>query len=75
MSAYNQSKRRVGVLTPLGENAFLLNSSDGTKTLSGLYSYALQLVSEDDSIEANSLVSHPTSFWVEELDSEKRFFH
>ncbi|MCA9050528.1 MAG: type VI secretion system tip protein VgrG, partial [Planctomycetaceae bacterium] len=75
MAEYTQETRRFGVMTKLGKDALLLRSFEGAEPMSGLFSYGLQLVSENDNIEAASLVAQPIRFWVLHPDNAPRIFH
>lgn len=72
--SYTQDTRRLGVTTVLGKDAMLLSRFSGTESMSGLFSYELQLLSEDDQISAQSLVGQPLVFWVLHPDNEPRYY-
>jgi type VI secretion system secreted protein VgrG len=74
-AVYTQEERRIGVATVLGEDALLLQSFEGTEQMSGLFSYTLDLLSENDRIDAKELIGKPVSFWILHPDDGQRYFH
>lgn len=74
MAGYSQDRRRFGITTPLGKDGVLLSRFDGDEPMSGLFSYSLQLVSENDDIEAISLVGKEVAFWIQHPDDQIRLF-
>ncbi len=75
MSELSQDGRRTGVLTTLGKDKVVLRSFTGTEAMSSLYSYRLELLSRDDTIQAADLMAQPISFWVLYPDDKPRYFH
>jgi len=74
MSQYTQATRRHGILTPLGADAVLLTRFDGQEAMSSLFSFSLDVASEDGRITAEALVGQPVAFWVLHPDDEQRVF-
>lgn len=52
----------------------MLTRFDGAESMSGLFSYSLELVSENDGIEAVALVGKEVVFWIQHPDDEYRHF-
>lgn len=75
MSVYTQDYRRTGISTSLGKDVLLLQAFEGKESLSELFEYQLDLLSENDDIDPTELVGQPVSFWVEYQDGESRYFH
>ena len=49
--AFVQANRRIAITTPLGQDALLLRGFNGREALSELFSFDLDLVSENDSLK------------------------
>ncbi len=75
MPDFSQETRRSGVLTPLGQDAVVLQSFSGLEEISQLFSYELRLLSDNDTIQAEDLIAQPITFWVLHPDDDPRFFH
>ena len=75
MPEHSQDNRRFGIQTHLGKDAVLLSGFEGEEPISGLFTYSLDLVSENDGIEARSIVGKVVTFWVQHPDDEFRYFH
>ncbi|HEY0006423.1 MAG TPA: type VI secretion system tip protein TssI/VgrG [Pyrinomonadaceae bacterium] len=57
MSAtYTQDTVHLKVTTPLGENKLLLRSLTGEESISGLFHFHLEMVSEDNSLDFSAIV-------------------
>ncbi len=54
--AYTQTNRRIAILTPLGKDVLLLRGLTGTETISQLFHFDLDLLSESDSIKFSDVV-------------------
>ncbi len=72
---YSQGARLIGVTTPLGEDALLLQGMKASERLSSLFAFELDLVSEDDGISAASLLGQPATVRLEMRDQDRRFFN
>ena len=59
MSRYIQDNLKLKVSTPLGPNKLLLHSFRGDERLSGLFQFTLEMVSEDNAIDFQSIVGKP----------------
>lgn len=56
MSAYVQDNVKLKISTPLGPNKLLLRSFRGEERISGLFQFTLEMVSEDNAIDFQSIV-------------------
>src|SRR5687768_1529632 len=51
-----QAERPITVTTPLGADTLIVRSVTGSETMSGLYRYLVEFVSEDDNIDFSGIV-------------------
>jgi hypothetical protein len=56
MPIYTQANTYLSISTPLGTDKLLLKSLHGSETISGLFHYMLELVSEDNNLSFDSIV-------------------
>jgi type VI secretion system secreted protein VgrG len=70
-----QTKREISIKTPLGDNALLLRSFHGSESLSNLFSFELELISENASIAYDKIVSQNVTISVNLADGKKRFWN
>jgi type VI secretion system secreted protein VgrG len=70
-----QAKREISIKTPLGDNALLLRSFHGSESLSNLFSFELELISENASIAYDKIVSQNVTISVNLADGKKRFWN
>jgi type VI secretion system secreted protein VgrG len=75
MGTYTQERRLLSVTTPLGPDVLLLTGFTGQEELSRLFTYHLDMLSEEDGIAAKDIVGKGVTWCVAEVDSEPRFFH
>ncbi len=61
MSIYTQDNLKLKVSTPLGPDKLLLRSFRGDERISGLFQFTLELVSEDNAIDFQSIVGKPVT--------------
>ena len=54
--AYAQTDRRIAISTPLGRDAVLLRGFTGSESISQLFHFDLDLLSESDSIKFQDIV-------------------
>ncbi len=59
MAEYTQDELGLTVDTPAGPDAFLLRSLNGEDRISGLFTYHLELISQDAEIDMDALVGEP----------------
>lgn len=74
-TVYTQKNRPLAIETPLGEDKLLLAGFRGEEQLSRLFSYELDLLSDDEAIDPKQIVGKPVSFMVRRADGEPRWFH
>lgn len=67
-----QTNRRIAINTPLGKDALLLRAFTGRESLSNLFSFELDLVSENDSLKFEDLVGKNVSLRVFGPEAEER---
>jgi len=65
---------RLSLTTPLGNDALILQEFDGTESLSQLFSFRLDMVSERQSIAPPSLLGRPVTWAVAGPDGDQRHF-
>ena len=75
MAEYTQSNRPIAVTTPLGTDVLLLTSFSGHEEVSRLFTYDLEMLSENDAIDAKQIVGKNVSFSVEYPDGTPRYFN
>jgi type VI secretion system secreted protein VgrG len=70
-----QTKREISIKTPLGDNALLLRSFHGHESLSNLFTFDLDLISENASIVYDKIVNQSVTISVNLADGKKRFWN
>lgn len=75
MADYIQDKRTISVDTPFGKDALLLNAFSGSEEMSRLFSYTLDMLSDDDALDAQKIVGKKVTFSVECPDGSPRYFN
>ncbi len=73
--AYTQADRLIAIHTPLGEDALLLQGFTGHEGMSRLFSFQLELLSEDSGIAFERIVGQRASIRVLRADGEKRYIN
>ncbi len=71
----NQQSRLLTLTTPLGEDVLLLTGFTGQEAISRLFSYQLEMVSEEEDIKPQDIVGKNVSWAVQEVDKEPRWFN
>src|ERR1700747_1649864 len=71
---YSQASRALKIDTELGEDKLLLRGISGHEAISQLFRFRLDLLSEDDAIDFESIIVTPVTLHLEIVDGE-RFFH
>ncbi len=74
MASYTQDDQPLGIETPLGKDALLLESFHGEEKLGGLFSFQLVCLSAKDSIDDSALIGKQVSFRVDQADGSPRWF-
>ena len=75
MASYSQAHRPLKVTTPLGADALLLAGLEGAEAVSTPFAFSLDLLSEDDSIAASSLLRQPVTVTLTLASGDARAFH
>ncbi len=70
-----QEKRLLNLNTPLGEDVLFLTSFSGDEEISRLFSFQLELISEETSIQAKQIVGKNVTFSVERGEGERSYFN
>src|SRR5207244_8590967 len=73
--SYTQTNRRIAISTPLGKDALLLRGFSGTETISQLFHFDLDLLSENDSIKFQDVVGKQVTLRIFDLDHEERHWN
>jgi type VI secretion system secreted protein VgrG len=75
MASFTQTNRPLRVKTPLGPDDLLPSSVSGVEGVSMPFRFVLDLLSENDSIAAASLLRKPVVITLDLLDGETREIH
>ena len=73
--ALTQASREIAVQTPLGEDALLLRSFHGQEFLSRLFSFDMELASENMSISYDSIVGQNVTMSITLADGSERYWN
>ena len=71
---YTQENRLIAIDTPLGKDVLLLAGFNGTEGLSRLFSFELDMLSENHNIPFDSIIGKNVTVSVVLADGDKRFF-
>jgi type VI secretion system secreted protein VgrG len=72
MSTYTQAGRLYKIDTPLGEDVLLLRGFKGTERISRLFSFSLDLLSENADISFSDIVGKNVTISVKQIDGSYR---
>lgn len=75
MPTLTQATRQIAIESPLGKDALLLRSFQGQEAISRLFTFDLDLVSEDPSIQYDSIVGQRVSVRVTLHDGSSRYWN
>ena len=70
--AYTQTNRRIAISTPLGKDVLLLRGLAGTETISQLFCFDLDLLSESDSIKFSDVVGKNVTLRIFDVKGAER---
>jgi type VI secretion system secreted protein VgrG len=70
-----QATRQITIDTPLGEDALLLRSFQGQEAISKLFTFDLDLVSEDPSIKYDGIVGQAVTVSLTLADASPRYWN
>ena len=73
--AIKQAERQLHLQTPLGENELVLTAFRGQEGISQLFTYQLEMISDNTSITASEIVGKEVTFSVRLADDSFRHFH
>jgi type VI secretion system secreted protein VgrG len=74
-SSYTQAGRPMRVYTPLGSDVLLLENVEGTEAVSRPFEFRLDMISENDSIDASSLIRQPVHVEIDLVGGGERYIH
>ena len=72
---YTQEERLISIDTPLGEDVLLLQGFSGHEGISRLFSFHLDLLSENSVISFSSLIGQSVTISVTQSDNTPRYFN
>jgi len=75
MPSYTQGARTLSVTSPLGADVLLLQSFSGTESISRLFSYQLDLASQNEAITPQDIVGKDVTWSVSRIDKGPRYFN
>ncbi|TVQ55910.1 MAG: type VI secretion system tip protein VgrG [Phycisphaerales bacterium] len=75
MATFTQQHRHIAIFTPLGDDALLLSAVAGEESISELFHFNLDLLSESDSIDPRDIVGKNVTFYIKNRDDEPRYFN
>ncbi|HTT22311.1 MAG TPA: type VI secretion system tip protein TssI/VgrG [Candidatus Sulfotelmatobacter sp.] len=70
-----QATRQIAIETPLGEDVLVLRSFQGNEAISKLFSFDLDLVSEDPSIKYEDIVGKAVTVRMTLADASQRYWN
>jgi type VI secretion system secreted protein VgrG len=70
--AYTQTNRRIAISTPLGEDVLLLRGFSGVESISQLFHFDLDLLSESDSIKFSDVVGKSVTLRIFDAQGAER---
>ncbi|MDL1968307.1 MAG: type VI secretion system tip protein VgrG [Deltaproteobacteria bacterium] len=73
--AYTQENRLIAIDTPLGMDVLLLAGFKGIEDISGLFSFELNLLSENHNIKFEDIIGKNVTVSIILADGDKRFFN
>lgn len=72
---YTQENRLIAIDTPSGKDVFLLTGFSGSEEISMPFSFELEMISEDHSIEFKNIIGKNVTVSIVLANGEKRFFN
>ena len=73
--ALKQENRLLTLKTPLGDDVLLLTSFSGHEEMSRSFEFFLQMISDDNAIQAKDIVGKAATVAIELADNSFRYFH
>jgi type VI secretion system secreted protein VgrG len=74
-AGYTQENRNIWIQAPVLSPPLLVRSLRGRESISSLFSFELELLSEDPAIVGADRMGQPMCVGLERLDAEPRYFH
>ncbi|MBN1931349.1 MAG: type VI secretion system tip protein VgrG [Desulfobacterales bacterium] len=72
---YTQDNRLIAIDTPLGRDVLLLAGFKGAEAISGLFSFNLNLLSENHNVKFEDIIGENVTISIILTDGDKRFFN
>ncbi len=73
--AFVQTNRRIAISTPLGKDALLLRSFTGSESVSQLFQFDLDLLSENDSLKFDDVVGQNVTLRLFDAEGKERYWN
>jgi type VI secretion system secreted protein VgrG len=73
--AYTQDKKLIAIDTPLGKDVLLLQSLGGHESISRLFSFSAELLSENSAISFDQIVGQRVSISITQVGGDKRYIN
>jgi type VI secretion system secreted protein VgrG len=70
-----QDRKLIAVDTPLGKDHFILTGISGRESVSQLFEFDLEMMSDDTEVDPTKLVGENVDFSIEPTDGERSFFN
>jgi type VI secretion system secreted protein VgrG len=70
----SQADRLIAVTTPLPQDVLLLTGFSGREVMSRLFTYHLEMFSQEEDIDPTKLVGQPISWLVQPAEGDARYF-
>lgn len=74
-NGYTQEKQYISISTPLGADKLLLRGFHGEEQISGLFHFTLEMVSEDNSLDASKIVGESATVTINLPDESQRYLN
>ena len=75
MAKATQESRHIALATPLGDDVLLPQTFTGTEELGRLFSYELELLSDNQSIAFKDIIGQNVTIRLQRRDGETRYFN
>ena len=75
MSRYTQDGRLIQIDSPLGKDTLLLKSFAGSDAISRLFTFSVELLSENSSISFDQIVGQKVCISINRLDGDQRYIN
>lgn len=75
MIGYTQTQHRLKITTPLGDDKLLLRSLQGEESISGLFQFTVELVSEDAAIDFSQIVGKSVTITIDRPGTTEQYIN